>query len=203
MKILVDIFDALFPPRKTQLLLRSVSEIEITKIYSPTQTHDTVCLSSYKEPLIKALITENKYFTNKAARRYLAVLLEQWLSTHQATLVLVPIPLSAKRERDRGYNQVTVILAAISHHHNVTIDTTLLTRTRHTIAQTTLNREERLTNLSTAFCCDGKKVQSYKQSTIVIIDDVLTTGATMAAAKAALAPHLHPSSKILCLALAH
>lgn len=203
MKILVQIFDALFPPRATQLLVRSVTSPDITTYYLPRRIQNTLCLSSYQEPLIRALITENKFYGSVTARTHLATLLETLLGTQTSAIVLVPIPLSARRARERGYNQVTVVLQSLPPKESVTIDTTLLKRSRHTLAQTTLKREDRLKNLTGAFICDGEKTQSYKNSTFIIIDDVLTTGATMLAARAAIEPHLHPTSTVVTLALAH
>jgi competence protein ComFC len=203
MKILVQLFDTLFPPRTNQVLLRTTSEADIRRKYLLQLTENTFCLSRYQDSLIKALITENKYFGSVVARRYLATLLASWLCKQKTPMVLIPIPLSSKRQRERGYNQVTVVLEALQYEEAIRVDTTSLKRSRHTKAQTTLMREDRLRNLTSAFLCDEEKIQSYKHCTLVIVDDVLTTGATMLSAKAALAPHVHPTTTILCVALAH
>ena len=203
MKILVQIFDALFPPRATQLLVRSVTSPDITTYYLPRRIQNTLCLSSYQEPLIKALITEIKFYGSTIARRHLATLLETLLATQTTSIVLIPIPLSARRERERGYNQVTVVLESLHPRETITIDTNLLKRSRHTTAQTSLKREDRLKNLTGAFVCEPERALSYKDCTFIIIDDVLTTGATMLAARAAIEPHLHPTSTVVTLALAH
>ena len=203
MKILTLIFDTIFPPRVTEVLLREVTELKIKSRFLPHRIQHTICLSTYKEPLIRALITENKYHESEDARKHLATLLELWLHEQTIPVVLIPIPLSAKRERTRGYNQVTVVLKALSQSPTTSIDTTLLKRNRHTTAQTTLNREDRLKNLTSAFSCDTQKVYSYRHCALVIVDDVFTSGATMKAAHAAIAPHLHPTTTLLCLAFAH
>jgi ComF family protein len=203
MNILVQIFDALFPPRKTQLLLRTVTEVDIRRKYLLQLVEGTFCLSAYQDPLIKALVTENKYYGSMVARNHLAALLKIWLQGQATAVVFIPIPLSSKRQRKRGYNQVTVVLEALQSEEAIRIDTTSLKRSRHTTAQTTLTREDRLHNLKDAFTCDVPKVHAYKNCTLVIIDDVLTTGATVAAVRATLAPHLHSSNTLSSVALAH
>lgn len=203
MKIFSRILDVLFPPRVTQLKVRSATKQVVREKYIPQTIHHTTCLSSYHDPLIKALITENKYYGCTAASKHLALLLELWLTTQTEAVVLLPIPLSAKRESERGYNQVTIILEAVVLPKNVCIDTTLIKRNRHTSTQTSLNKEKRLINLNGAFTSTREKVLSYEHCTLVLIDDVLTTGATMKAAHATLAPHLHKTSILTCLTLAH
>ncbi len=203
MKIFVHIFDSIFPPRGNEALLRTVTEFEIRNMYLLQRVHNTICLSNYQEALVAALITENKYHESKIARKHLATLLEMWLLRQTTPLVLIPIPLSSRRERERGYNQVTVVCEAVPTTPTMCIDTALLKRNTHTTAQTTLSRKDRIKNLTGAFSCDTKKVLSYEHSTLVIIDDVFTTGTTMATARAELAQYIHPSSKLICLALAH
>ena len=203
MKILVHIIDSIFPPRNTDVLLRTVTTHAVKNKFLPQHIDTTVCLSEYHEPLIRALVTENKYHKNRYATKHLSTLLQLWLATKTTAIVLLPIPLSRKRHRERGYNQVTIILETLKNEESIYIDTTSLKRSKHTIAQTTLNREERLTNLTGAFICDAERIQSSQNCTLVIVDDVFTTGATMRSAQAALAPHLHPTSTLLCLALAH
>lgn len=203
MKILVHIIDSIFPPRKTDVLLRTVVASDIENKFLPQHIDTTLCLSEYHGSLIQALITENKYHKNKHATKQLSTLLQLWLNTQTTPVVLLPIPLSLKRHRERGYNQVTIVLEALKGDESIRIDSTSLKRSKHTIAQTTLGRKERLANLTGAFICDEEKVFSYEHCTLILVDDVFTTGATMAAAHAALAPHLHPSATLLCLALAH
>lgn len=203
MKILTQLFDLLFPPRPTQVLVRTLTPTNINHCYQVNQTHGVVSLSQYQNAHIKALIVENKYFSNTLASAHLASLLKLWAGNQSTPIVFIPIPLSKKRERERGYNQVTAILEALKHVANISIDTHALNRTRHTTAQTSLHRSERLKNLTGAFICNAEKIYSYQDVALVIVDDVLTTGATMEAARAAISPHLNPTSTLTCLALAH
>jgi ComF family protein len=197
------IFDAIFPPRANELVIREITKNTMVRKYSPHPHQNIVCLCNYTDPEVKALITENKYHHNSAASKHLAQLLVSWLATQTLPIVLIPIPLSKEREQERGYNQVTAVLRKIDSNKQLSLDEASLQRTRHTTPQTSLQRTERLKNINGAFACNKEKINSYKNCLLVLVDDVATTGATLAGARAVLAPHLHPTSKLICLALAH
>lgn len=93
---------------------------------------------------------------------------------------LVPIPLSASRERTRGYNQSLVLAEAVSKRLGVRV-APVLRRGRDTGTQTALTPEARRANLAGAFA-----VSATPPVNPVIVDDVFTTGATLAEAAAAL-----------------
>jgi len=96
-------------------------------------------------------------------------------------IVFIPVPLHPKRQRERGYNQARLIAQAVVSCGqkigcNFELDAGNLTRTRATLPQAQLSREQRLKNLSDAFVWDTKKpAPKY----IVLVDDVFTTGATL------------------------
>jgi len=114
---------------------------------------------------------------------------------------LVPVPLSRARFRDRGYNQSERLARALGRRwQRPVVD--LLVRTRDTAAQTALTPEARLANVAGAFALriadcglriDGRKFQSAirnpksaMERPLVLVDDVFTTGATLAEAARAL-----------------
>jgi ComF family protein len=96
-------------------------------------------------------------------------------------LVLVPVPLAAKRRRDRGYNQSEHLARALGRLVGKPVRVDALTRTRETPTQTALTPEARLANVAGAFRAAG-----VQGSRVVLVDDVFTTGATLVAAAAAL-----------------
>lgn len=100
--------------------------------------------------------------------------------------ILVPVPLHKKRLRQRGYNQSLLLAKALAHPiapHSQVQD--ILVRTRDTLSQTRLDREDRRKNMHHAFSVKPKANVSA-QARYVIIDDVFTTGATLNACAIAL-----------------
>lgn len=197
MRIVSFIFDVLFPPRETELLLR-----DTTSLPSLRETKSgVITLSQFTHPTVQAAITENKFYNNTHARQLLAALLEQWIKEQPDTLIFIPIPLGAKRARERGYNQVTAVLQKCT---GIKILHTVLVRARETKPQSSLTRADRLKNMQQAFVVtDLSKLTKLHNCTVVLVDDVLTTGATMTAAQSVVLQHVPTNCKLICLALAH
>lgn len=89
---------------------------------------------------------------------------------------LVPIPLHPRRERRRGYNQSEIIAQGISRVTGIPVLSDAVIRSIHTKTQTKKNKTERAKNVSGIFSVVDAAVLEGKH--IVIVDDVITTGAT-------------------------
>ncbi|MEM9336379.1 MAG: phosphoribosyltransferase family protein [Patescibacteria group bacterium] len=185
----------MFPPPAEVLLLRDVSGERFIERYNEQRFTDIVYLSTYRDPIIQAAIKACKFHRSERAAKLLGLLFMQWLNKQSKHYLIVPIPLSNERKRERGYNQVERILKTT----DVTMHTSLLQKSIHTPPQTSLSKAERTENLHGSFSVTTSS--NIKGQHILLVDDVVTTGSTFAAARAALAPH-SPAS-ITCLALAH
>jgi ComF family protein len=198
LNIITYLLDTVFPPRDGELVVRKITKESLQALHLSGTYEGMTYASRYQHPTVHALITENKYYGNMQASTLLAQLIKIHLQS-VGHCVLIPVPLHPKRERERGYNQVTIVLQKTG----LPIACDLLSRTKHTPSQTTLHKEARLKNMSDAFTVNMDKLKRFENTHFILVDDVVTTGATMVASRAALAPHLHPTSTITCLALAH
>ena len=89
---------------------------------------------------------------------------------------LVPVPIHPARKRKRGYNQAELIARELSRHTGIPVNTSLVHRDKNTMPLKNLSYAERQNNLKRAFKMGQNDV---KLSTIVIIDDIYTTGSTV------------------------
>ncbi|MBD3276286.1 MAG: hypothetical protein GF372_13300 [Candidatus Marinimicrobia bacterium] len=92
---------------------------------------------------------------------------------------VIPIPLHKTRMRERGYNQAEHIARGLASSLDISILVDTLLRTQYTKTQTKLNREERRTNLQSAFSLNSRRIENIQEKHILLVDDVFTTGATM------------------------
>lgn len=92
---------------------------------------------------------------------------------------LIPIPLGKKRRKERGYNQVAMVAIPLSMQLGLDYLPSALARAKETRSQVGLTASERQENVKNAFIADGKKVNGRS---IILMDDVSTTGATLSSA---------------------
>ena len=97
--------------------------------------------------------------------------------------MVIPIPLGKERFKERGYNQVAMVAMPLSISLGLDYQPTVLARARETRSQVGLTAIERQENVRNAFLAEGKKVDGR---TVLLMDDVSTTGATLSSAAEAL-----------------
>ncbi len=149
-----------------------------------------ITLMDYRQKSVQDLIRSLKYDRSQYAAKIAATLLGEYLleeiASHknfsQKKVLLVPIPLHASRAKERGFNQIAYVLDALSSEYKdgamATLAPQALTRTRATKPQTRLPRSERLSNVAGAFITADPALVANRH--IFLIDDVTTTGATLA-----------------------
>ena len=103
---------------------------------------------------------------------------------YQGVDFIIPIPLHPKKEKTRGYNQSHVIAEGISEIMNIPIAEKCLVRSVFTDTQTKKSREERYQNVKDIF--EVKNEEKLAGKHVLLVDDVLTTGATLMSAGKAL-----------------
>jgi len=100
------------------------------------------------------------------------------------SMVIVPVPMHARRRRERGYNQSALLASELSKWWKLRVDAKSLRRVRDTLQQALLSAEERHRNVEDAFAATPP--DAFVNKTVFLIDDVVTTGSTMNACAQAL-----------------
>ena len=114
--------------------------------------------------------------------------------------LIVPIPLSRKKERQRGYNQSDWIAWGISEATGIPTDTTSVVRTKSNPSQTTLDHRQRRENVRDIFAV--RHPGNLEGRHILLVDDVITTGATMLSCAETIARTCRVRFSVLSLAWA-
>lgn len=149
-------------------------------IITQKYTMKVLAISDYQEPL-KTLILAKKY-GNIAAATMLGEL--AWHMTYVAAIecdYIIPVPLHWTRFAKRGYNQAEEMALVLSKHVQKPV-VQPLKRIKMTAFQSSLKHEERLPNVQDAFKLTCKDKQLYQGKHLLLVDDLMTTGATLQAA---------------------
>jgi ComF family protein len=138
-------------------------------------------VSAYRgRGIVREIIHEFKYGRQIHLRhlvaRWLRAALDDERLRDSRFDVIVPVPLHATRQRERGFNQASLLAALLSAQTSIA-SKPLLERIRYTTTQTTLDRSERMENLHNAFRL--RKNADVRGLRVLLIDDVLTTGSTL------------------------
>lgn len=132
-----------------------------------------------KEGYAQSLVHSFKYRNNKKLAKYLGRIASSYLQADNLFNeidILVPVPLHPKKERKRGYNQSELIAQGIASIYNKPVIPNVLYRKTASSTQTKKSRYERHVNVEKIFALHETETFRYKH--ILLIDDVITTGAT-------------------------
>ncbi len=141
--------------------------------------YDRIFTAFVYEPPIDALIVGLKFRDRIAHARLLGELLADALATRTVPLpdLILPVPLHHTRLRKRGYNQALELTRPVAQRLGMPVDSTVCHRVRATRPQSTLEAEQRRSNVRDAFfITKNSKVAGRR---IAILDDVVTTGHTV------------------------
>ena len=209
------VLDFIFPKNPKILVLEALSAEELARKLPPAQgpeEENTVALFEYSHPLVKEVVWEVKYGGNTALAKKLGEIIYDTIITelgernaldseHRA--LLVPMPISGKRRYERGWNQAELLARAVKdcdESRALKYITGQLAKIRHTESQTrTSSKSERLKNLEGSMKVLNPTMAEGRF--VVLVDDVITTGATFAEARRAL--RAANAKKVLCIAVAH
>lgn len=204
--------DLLFPPRADEAALRGVTSDDFLALLSPEMVVDTspatAALLPLRDPRVRAAVHELKYRRNPAAHAFLSAALAAYLTDADelsfpdaSPRVVVPIPLGSARRMERGFNQseelARATLRMLGPRAPFEVASDVLVRTRETVSQVSLPRTKRLQNMRGAFL--GTRPLDDAR-TYIVLDDVVTTGATIQAAIDAL--QAAGATRIIPIALA-
>jgi len=205
------LLDVLFPPTNRSLRVRTLSPADLQSLpqASSPEPEFVHALLSYHNKRVRAIVQAAKYDGSRKAARLIGELLHDHLLSVCAEkriiterIGLVPIPLSAKRRRTRGFNQarriVNYMIVASGGTESLHL-ASVLEKTRETTPQTRLDKRQRRNNLQD--CFQLKSEESVENKTLVLIDDVTTTGTTFREAKRTLA--VGNPETVIAIAFAH
>ena len=156
----------------------------ISKVFYGTVVleHATALFYYPKQGVIRQLIHQLKYKNQEEISSYLG----KWLSVeliesgyYNDIDIVIPVPLHKSRMKFRGYNQVEGFGKEIASTLNATYNDTTLLRNKNTTSQTVKDRLTRWRNVETIF--EVSEFEKLKGKHILLVDDVITTGATIKA----------------------
>lgn len=148
-----------------------------TLMVTPKQLIKVFAVSDYREPLRSFIV--GKFWSNQVGSAYLGHLM--WRLTNIRNVqfdCIVPIPLHWTRKAWRGFNQAEVIAHVLSEHSGKPL-VHLVARIKRTAPQPTLSRDARAHNLEGVFEIDEANIELYRGKHILVVDDLMTTGATL------------------------
>ena len=204
------LLDFFFPRSELDKTIASLTPEMLVKEFALYENDGVFSFFSYEKDLVRHMIWKLKYrgdehmaelFAISIADTFIEEIGEHALLDDFKNLLLIPIPLSKKRLRQRGYNQALIFAQALKKTTPSlgTIAEDVLFKVRETPPQTALTKKERAVNLEGAFSIH--KPQALAGKNILLIDDVTTTGSTLKEARKVLKEA--GARLVVCLAIAH
>ena len=177
----------------------------VKKFYGKIEIeHASALLYFNKKGIVQELIHNLKY----KGQQEIGLILGNWYAEDLKELklkipfdIIIPVPLHKRKFKERGYNQVTTFGKALSEGLAITYDDTVLYRKKYSKTQSKKNLIGRSENIENIF--DVLSTEKYQNKHLLLIDDVLTTGATLEACSRALLKIPGVKISIVCMAMAN
>lgn len=203
------ILESLFPYSQAEKELFSYTPEDAYRVLPPAPKYtdwipNSFSIFRYKDERVAKMIWNIKYKKSKQAVRIAGYALYQQLQktkvntlNEQTNTIIIPIPITAKRRKERGYNQVELLVDEVyllDKEKLFSIRKDILVRSIHTERQTLKNRYERLQYGQDIFSINNNLLKSMpdqelnklKKMQLIVVDDVITTGSTIKEAMNAL-----------------
>ncbi|MDW8851421.1 ComF family protein [Flavobacterium sp. MMLR14_040] len=188
----------------TQYHLNSKNEA-VKKFYGKIEIeYASAFLYFNKKGIVQELIHNLKY----KGQEEIGTILGNWYVEDLKELkletpfdIIIPVPLHKRKFKERGYNQVTTFGKTLAQGLEIAYDDTVLYRKKYSKTQSKKNLLGRSENIENIF--DVHSIEKHQNKHLLIIDDVLTTGATLEACSRALLKIPGIKISIVCMAMAN
>lgn len=187
------ILDAIFPQtcticgkldhsslcKKCQIELENIQEPNILSNFEEEKYFNELIYVFKYEGLIRKLLIQYKFQEKPyIVKSFVNFLLndKKIFKKIKSFDIIIPVPISTKRKKDRGYNQSLLLAKEISKKTGQIIANNCLYKTKNIIEQSKLNKEERKLNIQGVY--EFKNEQIITNKKILLIDDIYTTGST-------------------------
>jgi len=189
--VLESMLDAVLPPRGRTMRTKrmTVENISLSPASHALLGTAITTLMEYQQKDVQDLVQSLKYDGGARAASLCAAVLAEYLAEELSSeklfsareILLVPVPLHSSRARERGFNQIELVLRSLPKEFRdgtrARLAPEVLVRSRATAPQTKRSRSERLSNVAGAFAVPHP--ERVKNRRVYLIDDVATTGATL------------------------
>jgi len=189
--------ELLFPSGKLESRVREMTQDDFIVRKKLLDENGVISFFKYKDPIIREAIRQFKYKKNNRITKIIALIIYSEILEEISELslfenfekpVFVPIPMERIERSQRGYNQVELLIKEIVNldEKSFSYDFSLLKKIERRPRQTDLKREERLKNVKGVFEASKNASKNVRGKNIILLDDVMTTGATISEARGVL-----------------
>ena len=173
-------FDSNFLCTKCKKLLESQEKFVIEKNYSWNENFENLLYIFQYEGMIRNIILEYKFGDKSYLYKTIVNFLlknEKFFEILKSYDTIVPVPISRKRHKERGYNQSLLIAQEISRRLSIKLEKDCLYKKKNIVPQSTLKKEDRQQNIQGAYVL--RNIEKLKDRKIILLDDIYTTGSTV------------------------